>query len=431
MTAFKPLKTLPQSPAFKKGDVLVLFGELFTRGYANGLVEEAQRQGMLIVRATVGRREKDGSLRPLNSEESQNIPTPFINVPLEAGFDMDPALDGSTPVDQLKEIKLTDWQSAKLNWKSIEESRQAGKSRFKKQVQNFMTELEPHIKPGASVCFAHLMAGGVPRAKVIMPLMNRVFKGTGDRHISSEVFWNSELGKLCAMSFNEVTAETYRHLIEGSSFLRKKIESTGGKVSYLAYGYHGTEILINRKLEWQTYTPYLQGWAKMQLEAISEEFFKHGVKSTVYNCPEILTNSSSIFVGVEISLYPLVTSLQILEKPNPHVQKTLEQCRVRLKEMAFDKLEAYLNSYLTNPHIKNHCDFQKWPQHNTADQMEVMITGSDELVTMHSNEKELVTQVLSEAVFVASGSLMLNSIAQCESPVLWLGHDIIAQQLNR
>lgn len=62
MTQLFPLREKPSLSPYKKGDVLVLFGELF-RGYANGLVEEAERRGMTIVRATVGRREKDGVLR--------------------------------------------------------------------------------------------------------------------------------------------------------------------------------------------------------------------------------------------------------------------------------------------------------------------------------------------------------------------------------
>ncbi len=35
---------------------------------------------------------------------------------------------------------------------------------------------------------------------------------------------------------------------------------------YTAYGYHGTEILIDGEYHWQTYTNYTQGYAKMRLE---------------------------------------------------------------------------------------------------------------------------------------------------------------------
>ncbi len=56
-----------------------------------------------------------------------------------------------------------------------------------------MTELEKMIPQGANVMFAHTMAGGVPRAKIILPVMNRVFKGHGERYASSKDFWESTL----------------------------------------------------------------------------------------------------------------------------------------------------------------------------------------------------------------------------------------------
>jgi hypothetical protein len=36
------------------------------------------------------------------------------------------------------------------------------------------------------------MAGGIPRARVFMPLLNRVFKGTGDKYLASSDFWRSD-----------------------------------------------------------------------------------------------------------------------------------------------------------------------------------------------------------------------------------------------
>ena len=63
------LNQLPQTNIFRKGDVFVLFGELFGRGYASGLVGEARKAGMEIVGITVGRRDENNALRPLNAEE--------------------------------------------------------------------------------------------------------------------------------------------------------------------------------------------------------------------------------------------------------------------------------------------------------------------------------------------------------------------------
>jgi len=46
MIAPVPLRDIPQTNIFRKGDVFVLFGELFGRGYANGLINEARKAGM-------------------------------------------------------------------------------------------------------------------------------------------------------------------------------------------------------------------------------------------------------------------------------------------------------------------------------------------------------------------------------------------------
>ncbi|MDR6817058.1 hypothetical protein J2X76_002231 [Neorhizobium sp. 2083] len=58
-----------ENTVFRKGDVFVLFGELFGRGYATGLLEEARRVGMEIVGITVGRCDENNALRPLDAEE--------------------------------------------------------------------------------------------------------------------------------------------------------------------------------------------------------------------------------------------------------------------------------------------------------------------------------------------------------------------------
>lgn len=428
MTQLFPLKAKPELAPYKKGDVLVLFGELFTRGYANGLVEEAERRGMTIVRATVGRREKDGSLRPLNEEETANIPQPFINIPLEAGFDMEPDSKGITPCDQLKDIKLQEWDTSKLDWKSIDESEASGIKRFKTYTEKFMVELEKHIPAGANVVFAHLMAGGVPRTKIIMPLLNRAFKGMGDRHIPTKALLDSEIGQFCLRNFKEVTAETFRHLIEISAPLRKKLESQGSNVAYTAYGYHGTEVLIGNDYKWQTYTCYFQGWAKMDLENIAKEYTAKGVKCAVYNCPEILTNSSSVFQGVEVSLYPLLSAIQKECKGNPHADAILADCKSLLKdEVTFEEIKLFTDKYLTNPLTLEFTNFEQWPQHTRQDQMEYMLTSSDHLFEMHKDQKNLITAVLSEVVFKSCGYVMLHSSYKSSAPVAWIGHDLVAR----
>lgn len=431
MTNYLAIREKPALAPYKPGDILVLFGELFQRGYANGLVEEALERKMQVIYATVGRRDKDGSLRALNSEELSTAMSPLINIPLEAGFDMEPSSQGLSPVDQLKEAKLNSWNECHLDFDQIKDSRERGVTRFKKSVSSYLQELEKHIAPGKNVVFAHLMAGGVPRTKIVMPLMNRVFKGTGDRYLASEEFWNSDIGRLCEMSFTEVTAETFRHLLELSTPLKNKIESAGGHVSYVAYGYHGTEVIMDNKYQWQTYTPYLQGGAKKQLENISAEFFAKGYNCCVYNCPEILTNSSSIFKGVEVCLYPLTKALQKETKNSPQTQEILTQCQSLLKDgITFDQVAEKTSTYASQKIIQEHCVFEKWPQHSSALQLETMLNFSDELISFHKDEKQLMTSILSEVIFESCGYVMLHNSWKPQAAVAWINHDVVARCLN-
>lgn len=429
MHTYHALRHFKGPDHLKSGDVLVLFGELFNRGYANGLVDEAQKRGLKVITTTVGRRDKDGRLRPLNEEEiAQQKISPFINVPLEAGFDLEPDDNGLTVVDHLKEVKLSDWESFKFPPASLESSRKIGQARFSQNVREYLHQLRAHIPAGANVLFAHLMAGGVPRAKIIMPLMNRVVKGTGDRFLSSERLSKSSIGQLILESFYEVTAQTYATLIQESTPLRTELEKQGAHVSYLAYGYHGTEVLIGHDYVWQTYSPYIQGWAKIRLENLSREWSKKGVHTCVYNCPEILTNSSSIFSGVELSLYNLLGALRKEGPGSAKCLALLDACQELLKPgIKIDDILGFTKSYLMSELIRSHCVFDRWPQHNSKDQLEKMLDASDQLINMHMDPKNLITFLLSEVVFEACGKIMLADSFRPEAPVAWINHDIIAK----
>lgn len=425
---YHAIRHLRTNSQLKAGDTLVLFGELFTRGYANGFVEAAQAQGINIIYSTVGRREKDGSLRGLTEEEIALQPKPFINVPLEAGFDMELDSNNERPIDVLAKVKLSDWQEFQYDKAVWAESVRRGRLRFSKQVKAWVDALRPHLPSAGNVVFAHLMAGGVPRTKIVMPLMNRAFKGAGDRHLSSEVFWNSSIGQLVAASFFDVTAETFQILHQETKSLRTEFESRGNKVVYTAYGYHGTEVLVGNNYLWQTYTPYLQGFAKMRLENYARDFSEAGSICTVYNCPEILTNSSAIFNGVEVSLYPLLGALLREAKDRPKAQHWIRRCSELLKpEVTLAEILNFTDQYLRSSVIREHCQFDKWPQHNSQVQMDTMLSASEHLIGLHKNEKELMTGVLSELVFEACGKVMLADCAQPESPVAWINHDIIAR----
>jgi hypothetical protein len=433
MTEYRPMQELPEAAGYKKGDVLVLVGELFGRGYANGLAEEAKHLGMSVIGTTVGRRDSDGALRPLNADELAEAEAllggTVINVPLEAGFDME-TVDGQPSLsEQLKKAKPDEWSTIGFAAGFVEKARSAGTARFRSALSQVMRQLEALIPAGANVLFAHSMAGGIPRARVFMPLLNRVFKGTGDKYLSSESFWNSDLGRLCDASFNEVTADTFRYLIEESSGLRERLSGAGGRVRYSAYGYHGTAVLVGGEYRWQSYTPYVQGWAKMRLEAIAAEAAEQGVSATVFNCPEIQTNSSALFLGVEISLYPLLTAIR-REAGDGTAGPLIGRCQGMLKEgETVERLLERTDAYLASPILAGILDYATWPQHGTREQAELMLASSAELMGMHADQKQLICAELSRIVFLATGRLMIHESWAPRAATLWLNHDIVARLL--
>ena len=430
MKDYFALRSKPTKQNFQKGDVLVLFGELFNRGYANGLVEEAEKNGLRVVRATVGRRDAEGNLRALTAEETENIPKPFINIPLEAGFDLEKDELGKSPNDYLHGVKLSEWQNAGVPEKSLLECKEKGRKRFRANTQKFLAELEPYLTPGRHVHFAHLMAGGVPRCKIVMPLMNRVFKGLGDRFLASDLFWNSGIGQFLKYNFLEVTAETFNILLEESTSLREKIKAQGGSTSYVAYGYHGTEIIIENNYQWQSYAPYIQGWAKVALENHSKSWSQKGVHTCVYNCPEILTNSSSIFQGVEIPLYNLIRAFEKEMPTHPLTEKMKESCKLALKEDAtMSQVFALVDKFLASETFQKTSVYENWPQHSQKDQLELALSTSDSIIALHKDEKSLMTATLSELIFKACGYIMLHEGVKPQAPVAWIGHDVVVKSL--
>lgn len=427
---YSAIRSFKNQFPFKKGDYLILFGEVFNRGYANGLIEEATKHQMQIIYSTVGRREKDLSLRALNTEELSAAKGPLINIPLEAGFDM----EGSpSPTEQMKDIKLSEWPNAKIDFASVQESILLGRKRFLSNVRKYIAELEPLIKPGHNVYFAHLMAGGVPRAKIIMPLMNRTFKGIGDRFLESEVFWQSDLGKLCQLSFDEVTAETFKVLIDETTSIRDRVTKQGNRVCYSGFGYHGTEIFgLDPQgvagYRWQTYSPYLQGWAKKRLEDYSVEYSKKGIHCCVYNCPEILTNSSAIFQGVEVCLYPFLFAIKAENPEDQNVQKNVKAIMALLKPEATEsEILKLCTDYLYDSNVKKQCRFEDWPTHNTKEQLQIMLQTSEKLHELHVDPKNSITAPLSELILKGCGKVMLEDVFDSAEPVRWINHDVLAK----
>jgi len=293
-----------------------------------------------------------------------------------------------------------------------------------------MAELDGMIPDGSNAFFAHTMAGGIPKVKVFLAIANRIYKGRGERFLSSRALLDSDLGKLILMNFDEVTANTFQYLIEGSAAIRARLEKTGGQVRYTAYGYHGTEILIGGQYLWQTYSNYTQGQAKMRLERHAEAAWAQGIKATVYNCPEIRTNSSDIFVGVELSLFPLLKALT-KEHGGAWAESQLRACNDLLLEgHTIESLLQKIEDYNLSGVSKRYRDFAAWPMDNTVELADLMIGTSDEITQMHKDRKALVTDILSALVLEGTGPLMFRETSAPAAPVLWLNHDIIAKQLN-
>lgn len=435
MSTVTGLRTLSSQTLFRKGDVFVLFGELFGRGYANGLVNEARAAGMSIVGMTVGRREADGSLRKLTEEElaaaEANLGGKIINVPMMAGFDLDAPAGTPTVTALVNEMGLKTWQEDKLDWAHVNTCRELGVARFKTAVSEAMGQLETLIPAGTNVFFAHTMAGGLVKAKVFLAIANRIYKGRGERFMSSRALLDSDLGKLNLMNFDEVTANTFQYLIDGSAAIRARAEAAGQQVRYTAYGYHGTEILIGGEYHWQTYTNYTQGYAKKRLEDIARTAWDKGVKATVFNCPEIRTNSSDIFVGVELSLVPLLNALK-REGCGAWGEGQWAACQALLQDgSSLETILAQLDTYNQDPVMVGFRDFAAWPMDNTPELAERMIGTSESITGQHKDGKALITDHLSSLVIEATGPLMFNEAAQPGAPVLWLSHDVIAKQLAR
>jgi hypothetical protein len=433
---YHPLRELPAPHGWRPGDVLVVFGELFGRGYANGIVDEARRAEMTLIGATVGRRDgSDGPLRPLSSEElaaaEASLGGRIINVPLEAGFDLEAVDGGPSPVEQLKRIKGDSWRELTFDQAALAASRAAGAARFERNAAAFAAELATLVPASANLLIVHTMAGGVPRVRSLLPLMTRLFRGTGEKHLASGPVWNTELGRLWASSFEEVTARTFQRLVAATAPLR----TPGRRVRYVAYGYHGCEVLIGGRLTWQSYTPYLQGWAKMGLEQHAGEAWRDGVRATVFNSPEIWTNSSSLFSGVELSLYPLLDSIRDAGRvQGGAAPAAAEALRARCVALLAPgtTLEAMLeraDRFLADPVLASFRALEAWPHHSTREEMELMLPAADEVLSFSADQKNTVAAELSRMVFGAVGRLMLAEAWEPSSPVCWLGHDLVARRL--
>lgn len=248
--------------------------------------------------------------------------------------------------------------------------------------------------------------------------------------MSSQTLIDSDLGKLILQNFDDVSANTFRHLIDFSAAIRERVEASGGQVRYTAYGYHGSAVLIDGSYRWQTYTNYTQGYAKMRLEGIAEQAWATGIKATVYNCPEIRTNSSDVFTGIELPLIPLLLALK-KENGGPWADEQWQACQQLLADgLTMNDVFRKITDMQASEVMRPFYDFSAWPMANSQAQADLTIGTSNEITQMHRDGKVMISDLLSGLVVKATGQLIFGESSEPSGPVLWLNHDIVARRLN-
>lgn len=168
----------------------------------------------------------------------------------------------------------------------------------------------------------------------------------------------------------------------------------------------------------------------MRLESIAEEAWAKGIKATVYNCPEIRTNSSDVFTGIELPLIPLLLALK-KENGSEWADEQWQACEqllvdgLTMKDV-FSKIATMQASDVMRPFY----DFSAWPMANSQAQADLTIGTSNEITRMHRDGKVMISDLLSGLVVKATGQLIFRESSKPSGPVLWLNHDIVAQRLN-
>ncbi|MES3036793.1 MAG: hypothetical protein V4736_02715, partial [Bdellovibrionota bacterium] len=137
-----------------------------------------------------------------------------------------------------------------------------------------------------------------------------------------------------------------------------------------------------------------------------------------------LTNSSSIFQGVEVPLYPLLKALQ--KNPSPKHDKIWQECKSRLKDdVTIEQIVGITDSFLKSNEARSVCDFPNWPSHSKREQLDKLLTTSDQLRQLHKDEKSLITEFLSEFIFDRCGQIMLDEGFKPGAPYCWINHDVL------
>lgn len=410
--------------------VFIIFGEVFPGGYIQGLLAQAKKHNSTIIYSTMGRRTSEQKLRELNQEELQKKKEElslsksdlFINIPLEAGFDLED-YQGNTLVEKINQYGLKTWEDFLIDKGLLLKIKEQARIKFQKQIHKFLKQAHTHITSDTkNIHFIHTMAGGIPRSKLLMAVLNKVLKGRDKRFYSSEKFCSTGLGQASLESFKSVTADSFEDLITETSALRSLWAQKNINTTYTAFGYKGNSILVKDKYQWVAYAPYIQGWAKLELEKTAIQSQENSISANVFNCPEVLTRSSQAFSGIEVFLYPLLNSLNpesskvILEKIGdlPIIKSMLSELKTNSlnkesfshyfeQDFSFTNLKNLTDNFFTNPNLSQQIQLSHWPQHNNPQQMHLMIKKTLELnkYTKEETKTVLYTQLSTILIYLA------------------------------
>jgi hypothetical protein len=126
----------------------------------------------------------------------------------------------------------------------------------------------------------------------------------------------------------------------------------------------------------------------------------------------------------------LVTTLQKEKPEHPEAKKIISDCQSLLQDgVHFAQIQKTIDDFYSDSIVKEHLSYEKWPQHSSAHQLQKLIESSEYIVSLHKDEKALMTAVLSELVFKSCGYVMLHESWKPRAAAAWIGHDIVARCL--
>ena len=98
-------------------------------------------------------------------------------------------------------------------------------------------------------------------------------------------------------------------------------------------------------------------------------------------------------------------------------------------DVSLESILQTVGDYQQSATMQPYYNFEGWPMANGAEQVEMTVGTSQDIVALHKDRKVLVSDVLSSHVLDATGQLIFGSASEPDGPVLWLDHDMVARVL--